>query len=59
MLFTKDGKVLHSYPADRGGTVYAIPAGVTSIGEEAFQYCGKLKPEVGADIEKRFGVRSE
>ncbi|MDR0638004.1 MAG: leucine-rich repeat domain-containing protein [Spirochaetaceae bacterium] len=78
VLFTKDGKTLHSYPAGKGGTAYTIPNGVTSIGasafggytglasvtipasvtsigDNAFYGCKSLKPEVHADIEKRFG----
>jgi hypothetical protein len=76
VLFTKDGKTLHTYPAGRK-TAYTIPAGVTTIGgyafsgcslttvtipdsvttigEWAFYGCSKLKPEVRADIERRFG----
>jgi hypothetical protein len=100
VLFTKDGKTLHTYPAG-GKTVYTIPnsvtaigdrafsgcaslssvtipdrvttiggsafsgceslssvtipASVTSVGNKAFYGCSKLKPEVRAEIEKRFG----
>jgi hypothetical protein len=32
-----------------------LPASVTSIGEGAFYGCSRLKPEIRADIEKRFG----
>jgi hypothetical protein len=32
-----------------------IPAGVTAIGEWAFCGCSSLKPEVRAEIERRFG----
>jgi hypothetical protein len=41
VLFTKDGKTLHSYPAG-GETAYIISAGVTSIGNEAFSGCASL-----------------
>lgn len=77
VLFTKDGKTFHTYPAG-GKTAYAIPDGVTAIGMNAFANCSRLssvtipesvttigiyafegcsglKPEVRADIEKRFG----
>jgi hypothetical protein len=36
-------------------TSVTIPAGVTAIGKEAFWGCSKLKPEVRAEIERRFG----
>ena len=78
VLFAKDGKTLHAYPAGNARTVYTIPAGVTTIGDsafsgcesltaitipvsvtsigvEAFSYCESLKPELRADIERRFG----
>jgi hypothetical protein len=34
-----------------------LPASVTSVGYGAFYGCDKLKPEMSADIEKRFGER--
>jgi hypothetical protein len=34
-----------------------LPASVTSVGYGAFYGCDKLKPEISADIEKRFGER--
>jgi hypothetical protein len=37
VLFTKDGKTLQSYPVGNTRSAYAIPAGVTAIGERAFQ----------------------
>jgi hypothetical protein len=41
VLFTKDGKTLVAYPAG-GKTGYTVPAGVTTIGEEAFSLCTSL-----------------
>jgi hypothetical protein len=38
-----------------GLTSITIPAGVTTIGGSVFYGCKSLKPEVRADIEKRFG----
>ncbi len=38
VLFNKDQTTLVQYPAGVGGN-YAIPQGVTSIGEEAFEWC--------------------
>jgi hypothetical protein len=42
VLFTKDGKTLHSYPAGREGAVYTIPSGVTAIRDLAFSHCNNL-----------------
>jgi hypothetical protein len=36
-------------------TSVTIPAGVITISDTAFYDCKSLKPEVRADIEKRFG----
>ncbi len=36
VLFSKDGTLLHTYPAGKSGTSYAIPSGVTSIRDGAF-----------------------
>ena len=36
-------------------TSVTIPDGVTTIGMSAFSGCKRLKPEIRADIEKRFG----
>jgi uncharacterized protein involved in exopolysaccharide biosynthesis len=48
----KDG-VLVKYRGNAAEVV--IPAGVTRIGYAAFSGCSGLKPELRADIEKRFG----
>lgn len=36
VLFTKDGTTLVSYPYQKSGVSYTVPAGVTSIGDYAF-----------------------
>jgi hypothetical protein len=36
-------------------TSVTIPDSVTSVGDDAFSRCDKLKPEVRAEIERRFG----
>jgi len=42
VLFTRDGRTLHTYPAGKSGSIYAIPDSVTSIGDRAFQDCTGL-----------------
>lgn len=42
VLFTADGKKLVEYPANKEGTSYKIPDGVTSIDDSAFLNCTKL-----------------
>jgi TolB-like protein len=42
VLFTKDGKILTSYPAGKIQTAYTIPNSVTSIGVGAFRGCSGL-----------------
>lgn len=42
VLFTKDGKTLVRYPADKAATEYAIPDGVETIAPGAFEYCAAL-----------------
>ncbi len=37
VLFTKDGKTLLDYPADKSGDMYQIPDSVTEIGNSAFK----------------------
>ena len=39
VLFTKDKKILIQYPADKQGSSYTIPTGVTTVWYEAFGYC--------------------
>jgi hypothetical protein len=36
-------------------TSITIPASVAAVGDWAFRDCGSLKPEIKADIQKRFG----
>ena len=43
VLFSKSGKTLVQYPAGKSGNTYAIPSGVTSIGNRAFGGCDRLK----------------
>ena len=42
VLFDKHEKALVKYPAGKGAQAYAIPEGVTQIGENAFLYCRYL-----------------
>ena len=42
VLFSKDGKTLAAYPAGKSDSYFAIPDGVTSIGDYAFSYCSSL-----------------
>ena len=42
VLFSKDGKLLVNCPQGKSGS-YAIPDGVTGIGEYGFGFCTKLK----------------
>ena len=42
VLFSNDGTKLLRYPLKKAGTSYEIPAGVTSIGDFAFQDCSRL-----------------
>jgi hypothetical protein len=42
VLFTKDGTTILAYPAGKGQSAYAIPAGVTVIGAGAFFGCTSL-----------------
>ena len=42
VLFSKDGKTLVSYPADKNSTTYNVPSGVTTIGMCAFGKSTKL-----------------
>ncbi len=42
VLYNKDMTRLLKYPAQRSGTAYAIPDGVTTIDEGAFQNCAYL-----------------
>ena len=43
ILFNKDKTTLIQYPASKTGITYAIPNGVTSIGDYAFYGCDGLK----------------
>ncbi len=43
VLYTKDGKCLIKYPDYKGGESFAVPSGVTSISDNAFEYANYLK----------------
>ena len=43
VLFNKDKTMLIQYPAGNKNTSYTIPDSVTTIVDDAFQYCSKLK----------------
>lgn len=43
VLFTKDGTELIAYPAGKQSDKYAIPSGVETVGECAFEGCKNLK----------------
>jgi hypothetical protein len=49
VLFSKDMKTLLYYPPARDAPAYEIPAGVTTIGEDAFWWCEKLVSVVMPD----------
>jgi len=38
VLYNKNKTLLHTYPAGKAGTIFAIPDSVTSIGDSAFLY---------------------
>ena len=42
VLFSKDQTILVCYPEGKTETTYTIPEGVTSIGDDAFEYCSSL-----------------
>jgi hypothetical protein len=42
VLFSGDMRTLIKYTSEKEGSVYTIPNGVTSIGNEAFAYCSSL-----------------
>jgi Cohesin domain. len=42
VLFDKSGEIIIKYPEGRSGINYVIPAGVTSIGDVAFDNCTSL-----------------
>jgi hypothetical protein len=43
VLFSKDQSVLLCYPAGRKDNTYTIPAGVRTLGDRSFCFCGSLK----------------
>ena len=57
VLFNKEKTELICYPIGKPETCYAIPSGVTSIGEHSFRYCNNLSsitiPEGVTSIGKR------
>lgn len=42
VLFSADMTLLHTYPAGRSAMEYAVPTGVTAIGDSAFVGCSRL-----------------
>jgi len=42
VLFNKDKTTIIKYPEGKTATSYTIPASVTSIGDDAFEYCSNL-----------------
>lgn len=42
VLFSKDMKTLHGYPAARSGTAYVVPSSVNTIQYKAFELASKL-----------------
>ncbi|MDR1348496.1 MAG: leucine-rich repeat protein, partial [Prevotellaceae bacterium] len=54
VLFTKDKKVLISYPAGKSGT-YTLPDGVESIGDHAFYFCPYLYSVIISNSVKSIG----
>ena len=43
VLFSKDMTLLLKYPVKKAATTYAVPNGVTSIGDRAFELCSNLR----------------
>ena len=43
VLYSRDGKKIVCYPAERGDTEYIIPDGVTEIGWAVFSYCDSIR----------------
>ena len=43
VLYTKDGSLLHTYPAGKTDTDFTMPDTVITLGEYAFAYLNKLK----------------
>jgi hypothetical protein len=58
VLFTKDGKTLHSYPAGKTRAAYTIPSSVTSIGDAAFCGCTSLTVVTIPNSVTSIGVRA-
>ena len=42
VLFSKDGTVLHTYPAGAASANYSVPEGTTTLGNSAFMGCHNL-----------------
>jgi hypothetical protein len=58
VLFTKGGKTLLLYPQGKPGETYIIPSSVTSIGNEAFAWCRRLKSVTIRSSVTRIGDRA-
>jgi hypothetical protein len=49
VLFTKDGKTLHTYPGGKA-KIYTIPGGVETIGEYAFYYVSMTSVTISSGV---------
>lgn len=43
VLFDKNAKIIHTFPAGKNSSVYTIPEGIQAIGKKAFSACKDLR----------------